>query len=101
VEDPDADRFVHWSLLDIPAGTKGLAKGRVPNGAVQTENGFGDRKWGGPCPPEGKEPHRYVFALYALKRPLGLGTDASADEVREKIAASDLAGDTLIGKYGR
>jgi hypothetical protein len=42
-----------------------------------------------------------VFALYALKRPLDLGGDASPDKVREKIAAAGLAGGALIGKYGR
>lgn len=101
VEDPDAGRFVHWSLLAIPAGTTALAEGRVPRGAVQTENGFGDRRWGGPCPPEGKGPHRYVFALYALREPLGAGAGASADEVRSKLAGAALARGTLSARYER
>jgi len=101
VEDPDAGRFVHWSLLAIPPGTQGLSEGRVPGGAVQTENGFGDRSWGGPCPPEGKGVHRYVFALYALDRPLGLGADASADHVRAAIGAAATARGTLAASYGR
>lgn len=101
VEDPDADRFVHWSLLAIPAGTTSIAEGRVPRGAVQTVNGFGDKGWGGPCPPEGKSPHRYVFALYALGKRLGLDSDASADAVREKVADAALARGTLTGRYGR
>jgi Raf kinase inhibitor-like YbhB/YbcL family protein len=101
VEDADAGHFVHWTLLGIPPGTTALAEGRVPKATVQTENGFGDRRWGGPCPPEGKGPHRYVFALYALDRRLGLGADASADEVRGKVAAAGLASGALIGKYER
>lgn len=101
VEDQDAGRFVHWSLLAIPAGTTHLREGAVPRGAVQTENGFGKNAWGGPCPPEGKSPHRYAFALYALGKPLGLGADASADEVRGAVAGTALARGTLTAKYGR
>ena len=58
----------------------------VPAGAVQTANGSATASWGGPCPPEGDGPHRYVFAVYALDAPLGLGGDASADEVRDALA---------------
>jgi Raf kinase inhibitor-like YbhB/YbcL family protein len=101
VEDPDADRFVHWSVLGIPADTALIGAGKVPPGAVQTENGFGDRRWGGPCPPEDSEPHRYVFAIYALDAPLGLGTDASADEVRDALADHALGRGTLTGLFGR
>jgi Raf kinase inhibitor-like YbhB/YbcL family protein len=101
VEDRDADRFVHWTLLAIPPGTALIGAGRVPPGAVQTENGFGDRDWGGPCPPEDDDPHRYVFAIYALDAPLGLDGDASADEVRDAIADHALARGTLTGRFGR
>jgi len=101
VEDPDAGRFVHWSLLAIPAGTTELREGSVPAGAVQTENGFGHQDWGGPCPPKGKGPHHYVFALYALDKPLGLGGGASADQVRSAVAQAALARGTLTATYGR
>ena len=101
VEDPDADRFVHWSVLRIAPDTTLIDAGKVPAGAVQTENGFGDKRWGGPCPPEDDEPHRYVFAIYALDARLGLGADASADEVRDALADHALARGTLTGRFGR
>jgi Raf kinase inhibitor-like YbhB/YbcL family protein len=101
VEDPDADRFVHWTVLRIPPDAATIAEGRVPPGSIETENSFGDRGWGGPCPPEGDDPHRYVFALYALSRPLGLDPDASADEVREAIAEAAIARGRLTAEYGR
>ena len=101
VEDPDADRFVHWSVVGIPPDTAAIPTGKVPAGAVQTENGFGDAQWGGPCPPEGDEPHRYTFAVYALDAPLGLGADASADEVRDAVGDHALARGTLAGTFGR
>ena len=101
VEDPDADRFLHWTVLGIPPDTPGFEVGKVPSGAVQTKNGFGDHGWGAPCPPEGDKPHRYVFALYALDTPLDLDADASADEVREAIAGAAMARGTLTGRFGR
>ena len=101
VEDPDADRFVHWTLLAIPPRATGLSEGRVPAESVQTENGFGDRGWGGPCPPEGDDPHRYVFSLYATDAPLQLGDDASPDDVRSAVADHALARGTLTGRFGR
>jgi Raf kinase inhibitor-like YbhB/YbcL family protein len=101
VEDPDADRFVHWTVLRIPSDTATIEEGRVPSGSIETENSFGDRGWGGPCPPEGDDPHRYVFALYALSRPLELDADASSDEVRDAIGEAAVARGRLTVEYGR
>src|SRR5215207_10746001 len=65
VEDPDADRFVHWTVLRIAPYTMGLDEGHAPAGAVETDNSTGKRGWTPPCPPEDDEPHHYVFAVYA------------------------------------
>jgi Raf kinase inhibitor-like YbhB/YbcL family protein len=101
MEDLDADRFVHWTVLRIPPRANHFEEGRIPAGAIETENSFGKRGWGGPCPPEGDEPHRYVFALYAARRDLGLGREASPDEVRDGLAGAGLARGTLTGRFGR
>jgi Raf kinase inhibitor-like YbhB/YbcL family protein len=101
VEDPDADRFVHWTVLRIPADAPGIAEGSVPAGAVETENSFGKRGWGGPCPPEGDDPHRYVFALYASDVPLALDRNSSPDEVRAALSDHAIARGTLTGRFGR
>ena len=101
VEDPDADRFVHWTLLRIRADAAGIDEGRAPAGALQTENSFGKRGWGGPCPPEGDDPHRYVFALYASEVPLPLSEDSSPDDVRAALSDHALARGTLSGRFGR
>jgi len=101
VEDVDADRFVHWIVLGIPAGSDGAPAGAPPAGAVETKNSFGDTGWGAPCPPEGDDPHRYVFALYAVDGPLGLAKDASADEVHAALAKHAVARGTLTGRFDR
>jgi Raf kinase inhibitor-like YbhB/YbcL family protein len=101
MEDRDAGGFVHWTVLRIAPDTALIGEGRVPRGAVETKNSFGDRRWGGPCPPKSNTPHHYVFALYALEAPLGLGGGASADEVRKALAGHALARGTLTGRFGR
>ena len=101
VEDPDSDRFVHWTVIGIPAKVSGISEGQVPTGASETENSFGKTGWGGPCPPEGEEAHRYVFALYATDAPLDLDEDASPDEVRAALSDHALGRGTLIGRFDR
>lgn len=66
VVDPDAPggTFVHWLVYDIPSNVREVERGRLPEGAKQIENDFGERGYRGPCPPSGT--HRYVFTLYAL-----------------------------------
>ena len=65
MEDPDAPHgtFTHWLLYDIPATTTEL---REHVGGKALRNSFGRAEYGGPCPPAGDGPHRYVFTLYAL-----------------------------------
>jgi hypothetical protein len=65
MEDPDAPHgtFTHWLLYDIPATTTEL---RGKGGGTALRNGFGRAAYGGPCPPSGHGPHRYVFTLYAI-----------------------------------
>jgi hypothetical protein len=98
MEDPDAPSgtFVHWTVLDMPADAT-----TVPRGATEGENSFGDRGYGGPCPPEGDEPHRYVFLVYALRAPLDLEAGAEPDEVRSALEREAIASGQLTGRFGR
>lgn len=82
VYDPDAPTgsgFWHWAVYDIPPTATGLAQGAgngastLPAGAFGGNTDFldtgatgGNGNYGGPCPPQGDPPHRYVFTLYAL-----------------------------------
>lgn len=101
VEDPDAGRFIHWTLLRLSPRSLGVGVNQVPAGAVETQNSAGKPGWTPPCPPKGDSPHHYVFALYATDAPLGLGKDASPDDVREAIAGHAIARGTLTGRFGR
>jgi Raf kinase inhibitor-like YbhB/YbcL family protein len=101
VEDPDSGNFVHWTVLRIPATSTSVDQGAVPAGGVETKNSFGKRGWGAPCPPKGDAAHRYVFALYATREPLGLGADATPDEVHTKLAKLAVARGLLTARFGR
>jgi Raf kinase inhibitor-like YbhB/YbcL family protein len=85
VYDPDAPTgsgFWHWGVYNIPASVTSLAQGagnaaaKLPAGANGGHSDFfdtgatgGNGNWGGPCPPVGDKPHRYVFTVYALAVP--------------------------------
>jgi Raf kinase inhibitor-like YbhB/YbcL family protein len=82
VHDPDAPTgsgFWHWAVYNIPATVTELPQGAgnssnaLPAPAFGGANDFLDTgatgvngNYGGPCPPTGDKPHRYVFTLYAL-----------------------------------
>jgi Raf kinase inhibitor-like YbhB/YbcL family protein len=102
-EDPDAPNgtFTHWVLTGIPGSATALDEGSVPPGAVQGRNDFGEPGWGGPRPPVGDEPHRYFFRLYALDRSLGLGEEATGDDVHRAVDGHELPTGTLIGVFAR
>lgn len=68
VTDPDAPdgAFTHWLVTGVDPASAGVEAGSVPVGGTEEPNGFGDTSYGGPCPPPGDDPHRYVFAVEAV-----------------------------------
>lgn len=106
-DDPDAPMgtWVHWVLFNLPPETKSLSEGLpktqyVLKTAVQGINDFGKVGYGGPCPPPGK-PHRYYFALYALKAPLDLKPGATKAQLLEAMKGQISAEAKLMGTYKR
>lgn len=102
-EDPDAPvgSFTHWLLAGVPPDTESIDAGEVPIGAVVGRNDYGDLGYGGPHPPPGDEPHRYVFRLLALSEPSGLQEGFTIDDMERVIDTNVLATGTLVGTYGR
>jgi Raf kinase inhibitor-like YbhB/YbcL family protein len=103
MDDPDAPHgtFVHWVIWGLDPASGGLEEGQVPSTASEGGNDFGNRGYGGPCPPKGHGTHRYVFTLMALSEPLSLAPGASSDDVRQAAQATTLDTATLIGLYSR
>ncbi|WP_435103632.1 YbhB/YbcL family Raf kinase inhibitor-like protein [Arhodomonas sp. AD133] len=107
--DPDAPTdggWWHWIVYDLPATSDSLRRGAsaqaLPQGAAQATNDFGQRAWGGPCPPKGDEPHRYRFKVYALDTSeLEIPEDATPAMADARIQAHALDKATLTIRYGR
>jgi Raf kinase inhibitor-like YbhB/YbcL family protein len=90
--------FKHWLAWGISPRRHGLAVGARP--PRQGRNDFGRVGYGGPCPPSGDN-HRYVFRLYALRKPLGLRSGASAQQFRRALRGDVLRIAELVGRYRR
>ena len=112
VYDPDAPTgsgFWHWFVVDIPANVTelpadaGAASGaNLPKGAKHVRIDYGFAGWGGPCPPEGDKPHRYIFTLYALKvDKLPIPPDATAAVAGFMTNANQIGKASFTAKYGR
>jgi Raf kinase inhibitor-like YbhB/YbcL family protein len=107
-EDPDAPAgtWVHWLLWNVPASARGLPEAvgtapTLPDGARQGTNDFKKTGWGGPCPPRGHGPHRYVFRVFALDTTLDLPAGAKKGALEQAVVGHTLARAELIGHYER
>jgi hypothetical protein len=112
VYDPDAPTgsgWWHWVMFNIPANVTSLplgvgnpASGQTPKGAVQSKTDFGKPGYGGPCPPKGDKPHRYIFAVYALKvDKIDADENASGALVGFMLNANKLDKASFTATYGR
>jgi Raf kinase inhibitor-like YbhB/YbcL family protein len=112
VYDPDAPTgsgWWHWVVYNIPATANNLVSGAgdpkknlLPNGSAQGNTDFGAPGYGGPCPPPGDKPHRYIFSLYALDvDKIDVPASATAAYVGFNIHAHTVSKATFTAKYGR
>ncbi len=101
VDDPDANGFVHWVVVDLPGGNVSIAQDASGHlaPAVEGRNGFGKIGWGGPCPPSGT--HHYRFDLFALSAPLRLATGTTASQTRAAAASKTIGKAELVATYHR
>ena len=109
--DPDAPTgsgWWHWQIFDIPATESRLARGAGnpeggrPANAIQSRNDYGEVGYGGPAPPPGDKPHRYVFTVYALKvGRLDAPRDASCAMIGFMLNANKIEEASFTATYGR
>ncbi|NBC05075.1 MAG: YbhB/YbcL family Raf kinase inhibitor-like protein [Bacteroidetes bacterium] len=106
LEDPDAPTktWSHWVLYNIPANQTGLRERiqnleKFDNGAMHGINDFKKYGYGGPCPPSGT--HRYIFKLYALKKPLELEPGATRKQLLDAMEGQIIKKKELTGRYKR
>ncbi len=112
VYDPDAPTgsgWWHWVIFNIPATVHELKRGAgdlkrhlAPQGSVQSVTDFGKPGYGGPCPPKGDRPHRYIFTVFALDVPvLKLGPTSPPAMVGYFLNMHEIAKASLIAYFGR
>jgi Raf kinase inhibitor-like YbhB/YbcL family protein len=110
--DPDAPTgsgWWHWTVFNIPIDESSLHEGAshpgksgLPAGAIEGRTDFGVSGYGGPCPPEGDKPHRYIFTIYALKEEsLPLNADSPGAQVGYYLNFATIEKASLTGYYGR
>lgn len=112
VYDPDAPTgsgWWHWVIFNIPPSATSLPAGAgkpegqsAPQGSIQSMTDFGQPGYGGPCPPQGDKPHRYIFTVYALKvDQLPLKKEAPGAMVGFYLNQNTIGKAFLTGMYGR
>ncbi len=92
------DSWDHWVLYNIPVGVTELD----PTSLLLAEVGLnsrGEKKYGGPCPPDRE--HRYFFKLYALSEKLSFPVAPTLLEVEEAMKDITVAKTELVGVYER
>jgi Raf kinase inhibitor-like YbhB/YbcL family protein len=110
--DPDAPTgsgFWHWVVVNIapdvselPLDAGNSASGKLPRGALQVRTDFGKPGYGGPCPPQGDHPHRYLFTVFAVSMDtLPVTADTAAAVVGFYLNFNTLAKASLMGLYKR
>jgi Raf kinase inhibitor-like YbhB/YbcL family protein len=106
VQDPDAPLprpVVHVIATGILPSSGGLAEGALcASGSPGVRLGrasFGRRAYAGPRALRGHGPHRYVFQLVALRRPLALAKAPTLSELLVAIRGNAIARGRLIGTF--
>jgi Raf kinase inhibitor-like YbhB/YbcL family protein len=108
--DPDAPTgsgLWHWVAINIPASVSeipqgaGSQGGKMPDGALTTNNDAGAAGFLGACPPEGQT-HRYVITVKALSvEKLDLPANTSGAIVGFMTNSKKLGEATITFKAGR
>ncbi len=104
MDDPDATggvTWVHWLVWNINPQTNYIEEDNLPQGAIEGKTSFGKTGYGGPCPPRGSKPHRYMFKVYALDIALGLMEGEGKTELTKAMEGHVLAEGLLTGLYSR
>ncbi len=99
MDDPDAPSgtFTHWVVYNITPEETDLEEERLPNGAIEGTNDYGELGYGGPKPPSGT--HHYKFKLYALDEQLSLGEGATSEDLEEAMEGHVITKAELTGLF--
>ncbi|MBC5800974.1 MAG: YbhB/YbcL family Raf kinase inhibitor-like protein [Candidatus Eremiobacteraeota bacterium] len=104
MHDPDARApggWWHWVRFNIPGGIHQLRAGDPRTGTDGT-NSFGQRAYGGPCPPPGSGIHHYHLVLYGLNvGRLSATPSTDGPALLRMVHGHTVAAGNLVGTYSR
>ena len=98
MDDPDAMKavgkvWVHWLMCDMMPPVN-LDEVDFP---IYGKTDFGETKYGGPAPPDGK--HTYIFKAYALDTMLSLKEGYSKQELEDAMKGHIISEAKLTGTF--
>ncbi len=102
VDDPDAREpagkiWDHWVVWNLDPTTGEIPRDWDPADAVEGDNDFDQRGWGGPNPPDRE--HTYVFTVYALEEDLDLPPGSGKADLAAAMDGQILDQAELRGTY--
>ncbi len=103
IEDPEAPEgiFVQWLVVGIQPTVTNVGPAGPPPGAEVLPGSSDNPTYIGPCPPNGDDPHSYVFQVYALAgRPRLDAASTPVAKVRA-VRKAATAGGVLVGTFER
>ena len=103
---PVVQNWVHWMAINLPGNAifieEGASGKKMPAGAKELNNSFGQPGYGGPQPPKGSGEHPYVVTLYALNaEKLALGVNTSLTAFQKALEGKVIQSCSITGKYER
>lgn len=107
VQDPDGGNWWHWVVFNIPSTVTSLAQSAsnnsMPAEAIEAQNSFEEKGYGGACPPQGSGVHHYIFTIYALdiaKLP-NVNANSTGNEVKTQIDLHTISKSSITPIYER
>ncbi len=91
--------FVDWAVSGIDPQTEGVKAGALPTSAIVGKNSFGHTGYE-VCPPH-KSSEDFIFAVYALPKPIAASKGFDSVAMREKVVAQASNVGLTAGRYER
>ncbi len=90
------------NVTELPLDAGHRSSSKLPKEALATRTDFGAPGYGGPCPPAGDHPHRYLFTVFAVgSETLQATADTSAAVIGFQLHFNTLAKAAIMGLYMR
>ena len=105
---PSSRGWVHWFVINLPPTLREInenASGdreKMPRGALEVRNSYGDQGYGGPSPAKNSGPHDYVIRIRALsEETIEVGPFSTVDECESQMEGKVLGEGTVTGIFRR